>query len=172
MPINTSTVYTRERLIKFNDHMASRHKFLSILVGVCTVIVLLAFALNCVMGDVSTNMIIMLCAMLVLDLIVVLMYWVLPRIIVKKEKNLNYVINYSFEEDQFTIDVQSDEVCEKSTLKYSFLTAIERGKSGDIYLFIQHNQAYIVDTSELSYENIFQLRSIFNRNAKKFKWQE
>ena len=173
MPINVTTVYTKENLIKFNDYIAKSKKVFWSIVTVWTVILISAYILfNFKWGidDPFVNTITY--VYIGLDLFCIYNNFIRARLRVKKAKNLNAVIKLSFNEDSFQTEVESQEINETATVKYSVIKKIVKQKE-TVYLLVSRFQGHIVDVSELNEEQLAQLKALLQTKvpAKKFKWK-
>lgn len=173
MPINVTSVYTKERLLKLSNYMVRRKKVFWSVMAVCTTFILSVYCLfNFVWAitDSSIN----LCTYLILvwDVIYIYFYLIHPKFSIKKAKNLNAEIKFTFDEEFFKTEVSSSEIEEIATSKYSVIKKIVKNGS-DIYLVVSRTQAIIVDTSALPEEELAQLKKLLQSKIpeKKFKWK-
>ena len=171
MPIQVTTVYTKERLLRFNAFVAKAKWWMWLLLGICTLIVAAAWGLMLSLGEQDTSVTGAFIAILFLDLFYVLLAVVIPRFTVKKAKNLDTSIQYAFDVDSFTAEAQNQYVDEKTTVKY---TMIKRAihSDGELYLMISSINAYVVDVSTLSREDALLLRQLLEEKLtkKRVKW--
>lgn len=151
MPVEVTTVYTKERMLRYSKFVAASKKAFWIIMIICTVVCAGCVAFTAAVDALSIEMLMYGAIVLAMDILYVFMYLILPRITVKKAKNLNTTIIYCFEEDCFKISASNDYAQETSTVKYSLISKVGR-RDNDLYLFISKNQAYIVDLSEISDE--------------------
>ena len=173
MTINVTSVYTKERLLKLNNYMVKTKKFLWIIMALCTILDLSAYCLfNFVWAINDSTINLGTYLILVWDAMFVFGYLILPRISIKKAKNLNAEIKFSFDEESFKTEFSSSEIEENSTTKYSVIKKIVKNGS-DIYLFVSRVQALIVDASALPEEDLAQLKKLLQSKVpeKKFKWK-
>lgn len=171
MPVEVSTVYTKERLLDLNRFDIRRKKPFWILMAVCTFIVFIAFLLARTFDEPSPQIDICMLMVIVLDVLYILLLIVIPKIAVKKAKLLDARLQYSFFEDHFEIHAAFEFGEETTTLQYAALTRVD-ARNGDLYLFISKQQAYIVDLTQMSLEQQYWLRNILQNNLepKKVKW--
>lgn len=173
MPINVTTVYTKENLIKFNDYIARSKKVFWSIVTVWTVILLITYVIFNFKWGIHDPIVNALTYVYIgLDLFCIYNNFIHARLRVKKSKNLNAVIKLSFNEDSFQTEVESQEINETATLKYSVIKKIIK-KKDTIYLLVSRFQGHIVDVSELDEEQLAQLKALLQTKvpAKKFKWK-
>jgi hypothetical protein len=106
-----------------------------------------------------------------LDILLIVCYFIVPRLTVKKARSLNATIHFLFEDEGMKIESEVPNATESSTIKYPFIVKVAR-KNTELYLYISPRQAYIVDLSELSHEDTEQIRSLLTAHVpkKKFKW--
>ncbi len=171
MPIEINTTYDRKRLLAFNDYIARFRVALWIYMAVCNLLVLGACVFMAIFNQMDRPMYFAAGFVIILDLMLVFMHFILPRVTVKKSRSLDTVIKYTFNEDNFVIDAQSTNVQEASTIKYDLIQKV-RQNGGDIYLFISKVQGFIVDTSALEPAQVEQLRELLGGNidSKKIRW--
>ena len=171
MEINNSTVYTKERLLKFNYYFARNQKFMWIVLSVATPIVYFVALMQIIFSELSLTIAMCCLALFLLDVLMPLMLFVfLPKSVIRKTKTLGTTIEYGFGEDEFSISVKNDILEEKSTMKYSMLQKAAKNKD-ELYLFIQPNNAFVVDLSEMSDEDKEALENALKANLKKVKWK-
>ena len=173
MPIRVHTVYTKERLLGFNDFMAKSKRSLWVMIIVASVIVCIALALMLATGDFDSSIMTCVVIILVLDILSPFLYFVLPRMIIKKNKGLNMCIEYAFDVDSFSLQAENQYASENSTIQYAALSRVLKNKS-ELYLFISGQQAYIVDLSSLSIEQYGALKDIITARIpqKNLKWAD
>ncbi|MBE6885376.1 MAG: YcxB family protein [Ruminococcaceae bacterium] len=170
MAIQSTTVYTKERLLRFNDYIVLTKRALHWVPLLVASLVVFASAF---LGGFSDFL--SLCALIavVCDVAVLFAYLILPRITVGKAKSLNSICRFTFEENQLILTTQNDQMEDTSTFRYSFFTAAD--KNGDVlYLFISRYQGFIVDLSGLSPEEQSNLRTLLSQKfpQKQLKWKD
>lgn len=173
MPINVTTAYTKENLIRFNDYIAKSRKVFWAIGAVWTVILLITYVLFNFKWRIHEPIVNIITYVYIgLDLFCIYNYFIHARLRVKKSKNLNAVIRFTFNEDSFQTEVESQEISETATLKYSVIKKIVKQKDA-IYLLVSRFQGNIVDVSELDEEQLAQLKALLQTKvpAKKFKWK-
>ena len=166
MPIEITTVYDKQRLIRFNNYVAASRKWFWIFLGICTAIV--AFA--CVIAPEVWHYALILLGM---DLLCVLFYFVIPRFTIKRSVAFNATVQYVFDAEQILIQSESKHAKESSETRYTVIKRV--GKHGsDLYLFISSMQAYVVDLSTLTEQQIADLRAVLYQHVKpsKIKWKD
>ncbi len=172
MPINITTVYTKERLLQFSKVIASMKKLFWIFMALCTVFVIGVGAFAWMLSnEMSLDIMICIISIIVLDTIYLFFYVIWPHITVGKAKNLNTVVKYAFEEDSFRTEAVNAYSNEKATVQYSILNKIVK-TDDNLYLFISSHQAYIVDLEPLSAEQTDILKGLLESkiSPKKIKW--
>lgn len=173
MAINVTTVYTKENLIKFNDYIAKSRKVFWSIGTVWTAILIITYVLFNFKWRIHEPFVNTITYVyIVLDLFYIYSYFIHPRLSVKKSKFLNSVIKYSFNEDSFQTEVESQEINETATVKYSVIKKIVKQKE-HVYLLVSRVQGHIVDVSDLDEEQLSQLKALLKTKvpAKKFKWK-
>lgn len=170
MPIEATTVYTQERLLRFQNHLARLRKVTWILSAVVTLLLLILSILSIVLIG-NFTLLIYLFFMLFLDAFYVFCFVIYPRITIKKSNALNAKVHFAFEEETLHAEATTESSSESSTLKYTSLVKICK-KENELYLFIAPQRAFIVDLSDFSEEQICTLKSVLQTKIKpkKFKW--
>lgn len=171
MPLTITTVYTKERLLRFQRHIAASKWIMWILLGVCTLIVLGSTALLALLHAVTFEIIVCCAVCLLLDLLYLLAYVILPPFLVKKAKNLDTSLTYVFKEDCFEVDASNAFIQEHATVQYSMINRV-RTVADEMYLFISRRQAYVVDLSTLTDVQKMMLRTMLTAvlGKKKVVW--
>ena len=170
MPINVTTVYTKERLEHYNKYVSASKWWLwvimiatTLIIAVCTVILALLDSLD---GTVITYLVIV----VFIDLSYLFFSFWFPRIHIKKAKNLNTEIQYTFDNESFKIQAANQFSEESSTVKYQIISKVRFNKD-DMYLYISSFQAYLVDLSGLDFSERVELIELIRSKTdlKKFK---
>lgn len=171
MPFTITTVYTKERLLRFQRHVAASKWIMWILLGVCTLIVLGSTALLALLHAVTFEIIVCCTVCVLLDLIYLAAYVILPPFLVKRAKNLNTSLTYVFKEDCFEVDASNAYIQEHATVQYSMISRV-RTVADEMYLFISRRQAYVVDISALTAAQGILLRTVLTDvlGKKKVVW--
>ena len=149
MKFSANTAYTFDRLIRFSNYTCTRKKFMWITIAIATAIVTLTFVLQFLLLGYDIVFTWSFFGMIFFDAICLLMCFVFPRITLKKSPALDAQIHYEFYDDVFKISAELIGGKESSELSYNVIKKIEYTKN-DIYLFIDQNQAYIVEKSGFS----------------------
>ena len=171
MPITVSTVYTKERLIRLQHFTAANNPVFWTIMIFCTLLVIgcrVWLASLSLSGD---DMDLYLLYILVMDVVLLFLYFVLPYLTVKKEKSLDAKLTYTFEESQFHIEASSALISEALTSQYTAIYRVARNKT-DLYLYCNRTTAFIVDLSALSEEQLALLQQTLKAAipAKKIRW--
>lgn len=172
MPIQLTTVYSRETLIKFQNYSVASKKLFWTVMILCTALIIGEVALALALDIMSTTLMLCVALLLWVDLVYIFAYLILPRLTLKKSKLLDTVVDYTFSEDSFEMHAQNEYASDSSTVKYSMLSKV--GKKGrGLYLYINRSQAFIADLSALSEEQIALLKTTLKSHlpAKKIKWR-
>ena len=172
MPIQVTTVYTKERLLRFNNFVVRSKGWMWILMAACTLIVGAAYGLLLSLGERDRMVEWGFFFILFLDLFYFSMTVLLPRFTVKKAKNLDTSVQYAFDVDAFFAEAKNQYVDEKTTVKYTMLKRVVC-RDGELYLLISSVNAYIVDVSALSHEDALLLKRILEEKLtpKRVKWE-
>jgi len=171
MPIEITTVYDKKKLLRYSDYHCSRRMILWVFLGICTFSMLAIIVLNAIFSYVPPEQYAYLAVLLLYDAIVVFLLFGLPRLTINKNKALNSVAKYKFSDGSFEVDTNSPTMTSNTTVKYDRLTKV-RADRESIYLYIVVNQAYIVDISSLTIQQLTELKELLENNieAKKIKW--
>lgn len=177
MEITTSTVYTRERLLKFSRfHFFSNTKRI-VFYSVLTVLLFISATVSLVHGIINKSFnsysyyfIFLFVLTVLLDIFNLFTALILPLFTVKKAKSLNATVEFTFKDDGFTMKSYSELANGDNFYAYS---AFERAanKNDELYLYFSRNSCYIADISKLSAEEKEQIKAKLVENVKKVKWE-
>lgn len=171
MEINNSTVYTKERLLRFNRFYAKNQIFLWCALPISTVLVYFIGLIQAIFSELSLPVAACALVLTLFDIILPLMFFViLPKYVLKKTKILNTVIEYKFTDGEIFIAVNNESIEEKTSMKYSMLQKAAKN-SDELYLFLSSSNAFVVDLSLMSDEEKEQLKSALKANIKKVRWK-
>ena len=173
MPLRIHTVYTKERLLGFNDFIAKSKRFFLLMMLIASIIVCGSAVLVFLMDGFDGTMLFYMLLVLLMDALYLFLSFGLSRVMLKKNKSLDTVIEYSFDIDSFSFKAENQYANEDVTVKYAAIVKALKNKS-DLYLFITPQQAYIVDLSTLSREEYTTLKDVIAARvpAKKNRWQD
>ena len=173
MPIPVTTVYTKERLLKYQWFAAASKKALWIFMAICTLWVAGCFALLTWFDTASSTIRFCLILIIVWDFLCLFCYFILPRFLVGKTKTLNTSVKYLFQDDCFQIEAENPYAHETSEVRYAMLSKVWKN-GDDVYLFISSRQGYIVDLAGLSPEHTALLKNLLESviDPKKIKWAD
>ncbi len=171
MSIKTNSVYTKERLIRFNNYVILSKKLLWLMMSISTLLVYSCVVFMYFNGGDAKTVIYSAVFLTFLDLFYIFVSFILPRFTLKKSKTLNARITCVFKENEFDLSVSSDNFDESSTIRYPTLTKVVKNKN-DVYLFISPNQAFITSLDGLSDDEINDLHFLLADSISKklFKW--
>ncbi len=172
MELKISTVYTKQRLVRFNDYFWAQRKGFFATFAVCTLLVW-GCTLFLSIFDALNDTVRLCCGMVtVLDVTLLFSAFVLPRLTVKKSPTIDAVMGYCFNEEAMNISAETNTENASVTLKYPAIVKVGK-KNEDLYLFISARQAYIVDTSELTEIELLALKALVTSHlpARKVKWK-
>ena len=173
MPIHITTVYTKERLRAFINYSAASKKLFWSIMIVCTALMVALLILSAMLDILTPTLITGAIFLGWLDFLYIFAFVILPRIMLKKSKQLNTVVEYAFDESHFEMHAHSDYMDDTSTIKYAALhKAAKKGSS--LYLYPNRTQAFIVDLTALSEEQNARLKAILELHFKpqKIKWSK
>ncbi len=166
------TVYTKERLMKFTTAVMLSRTLLWVTLAICNILVFSCFGWLAAMGDVSDITKFGVKLISVMDVTVLFMAFGLPKFTVPKSKNLNLAVTSVFSQDEIRLEGKNEFIDSSTTIKYPLLMKVLK-KDTELYLFISHRQAYIVDLSTLSEEEQTELKELLlsKTTVKSFKWK-
>ena len=171
MEINNSTVYTKERLLKFNRFFARNQKFLWCALPIATAIVYLIGLIQSIFSELSFPVAVCAFMLTLFDIILPLMFFlILPRYALKKTKIIDTVIEYKFTESELFVNVSNENIDEKTSIKYSLFQKAAKNKD-ELYLFLSASNAFVVDLSATTDEDKAQIKDALKSNLKKVKWK-
>ena len=172
MPIEVKTVYTKETLLCFSDFLALRKRALWVLMFICSAVVLYLCVYAALLVGWDSEFTWYIVFILLWDALFVFLNFGLPRITVKKAKNLNAEVCYLFTEEQIEINAVTAHLTDRTLAQYSLVTKVLKSKQY-LYLMLEWNQGFVVNLQELSEEQIVQLRKLLESKlpAKKIKWK-
>lgn len=146
----TKTIYTRERLLRFNYYHALSKKGLLATVAITTVFILLTFIFDTILYEtIDSTLLILLILALVLDATYLIMSFVVPRFATKNAIGLEGTICGEFYHDRFVLDAKTATVSERSENSYAIIKKVRASKE-DIYLYISAEQAFVIAKDGIS----------------------
>lgn len=172
MELIISTVYTKQRFLRFNDYFWAQRKGFLAIFAVCTLIVW-GCALFLSIFDALSDTIRLCCGMVtVLDVTLLFSAFVIPRLTAKKSPAIDAMMEYCFNEEDMNISSETKTEKANATFKYAAIVKVGK-RNDDVYLFISARQAYIVDVSELSEIELLALKALVTSHlpARKVKWK-
>ena len=173
MELKIKTLYDKKAILNLNIYVLKTKKVLLWAVGISHFMILAEILLFAFAGTNLPSITYPVLAVLALmDLFYIFLYFIAPRISIKKNKAMNTVLEYCFYDSEFTIKAKNRYIDEFSTVKYSRIERVGRYKKY-LYLFIAANTAYVVDISGVSAEDKLALRQkiSFYVSPKKIKWE-
>lgn len=171
MTIEATTVYTKERMLKFNRYVVMSKKWFWIFMLICNIFMIADIASLIYFANFDWA-ILFLILIAVIDFKLLFGNFIAPRMAMKKQTVFNANIKYSLNEQHIHIQSSTDNFTAESTYNYSAI--IKAPAQGDeLYLFTSKWQAFVVDMSELSDEQKSLLRALLEDKigAKKVKWK-
>lgn len=171
MEIKLSTVHTKERLIRYSDYFAKTRIPYWVGYAVCTLLILVMDAFLIILDAFTAEMIFLTALTVMVDLLMVFMFFIAPRITINKSGTLNAVLHYSFGTSEVCFEAETPMMKDSGSLKYPAIIKVCRNND-DVYLFISKRQAYIVDISTLSDAEIDLFKSLVTGHLPKkmIKW--
>lgn len=169
--MTVTTVYTKERLLQFNNYVLRSRKFSNWVMGIATVITILGTLLVYFFDALDTTVILCFFTVIGLNLVQVFLSVVLPRLTVGKSKILGTEIEYTFEETGFHYRSFGQYTKEEGTVQYALLKRAEK-KGKELYLMLNNISGNVVDLSTLSDYEEDELRKMLEKSlgTKKVKW--
>ena len=172
MSIKTQSVYTKKRLIKFNNYVVKSKKLLWIMMSVSTVLIIACLIFQACTGGIADTVKYSAMFLGFLDVFYLFISFILPHITLPKSKTLNAKIQCTFNEYGFDLRVVCKNFDETSAVRYPTLVKIVKN-GDDIYLFIASNQAFITSIEGLADEDVATLKELLGNaiNKKNFIWR-
>ena len=147
MYFSNKTIYDKKRLVRFNDFCVLKKRVFWGFMIICSTLVLLTYVFSVIaIPDNNDTITFLSIISLAYDAIILMCYFVFPRISIKKSPAFNAETSFEFDEDGFKVCANTSNLKESTELKYSSLVKVMEGKQ-DIYLFISKRQGYIIDKS-------------------------
>lgn len=172
MEIKASSKYDWETIKEFNKfHNFTKVKALNIgliiLEVVCALLFLLVAAIDIL--DFETIMIYVL--LLFINIMLVFVRFILPKIQYKQNKMLHGVVNEAtFKENEILIEQRGENTCGTTTIKYDAVWRVYETKRF-IYLYVNSRQAYIVDKSAVEGGTADELRAFLVKTVGMSKYK-
>ena len=175
MEIKTKTEYTVERLIKFNTVHAFKNKLIWVIYIGFTSLILAGTIATVVKGIKTGNYggllmyVLVLAAAIAYDTYVVIKNFVIPRKKIKEAPIVGATFKVIFREDG--IEVFGHLKSNDSHSAHSYLsleTVIKKGN--ELYLYVNKNNAYIVDASPILESELLQIKEAVTKKVKNVKW--
>ncbi len=172
MSIEATTVYTKEVLLRFNDFLALRKRALWIimLLGTAAVLYMCTHAALIIGWNFELALYIVL--ILAWDALFLFLNFGLPRLTVRKAKNLNATVNFVFTQEHIQIHAQNEYSTDQSVVQYALISKALKSEQY-LYLMLMWNQGFVVDLQTLSEKQRKHLRLLLESKlpAKKVKWK-
>lgn len=165
MSIKATTKYTKKRIIRFDHYSLFSRNYILI---VCAVITLLILALYVAKIALLKSLV----SFLIIDLCEVLWFFIFPYTLLRTDKTVDATVDFVFGDEEYTVSVNTGEINESSTAKYTALIrAIKRGS--ELYLYFTPKSGYIVDLSSMTDEDAELLKETLSKyiKPKKFRWK-
>lgn len=172
MPIEVTTVYDKNRMLRYHYASLKSKKGIWVMMAVCTLLVVLGHVFLWQKGLDTDTTGMLLWLLLVWDAAYILSSLLIPRFMIKKSPSLNMQLHYSFREEEVEIHGEAANREESSTIGYgAFVKA--RNNGGDLYLYVSPRQALIVDISGLSPEQGNALKALLETKlgSSQVKWK-
>ena len=171
MKLTSRTLNDRDRLLRFSNYVGLHKIKLWLILLAVTALVTVPFILQFTGFGVDAKVIIAFCLVLIVDIFYLVSYFVVPRYALNRSPLLGLTIVFTFLDSIFAMDALTKKGSDRSTFKYSELVKVRESKQ-DLYLYITKSQAFIVDKSGFSEEELTELKNYINskiegKNAKK-----
>ena len=171
MKLTSRTLNDRDRLLRFSNYVGLHKIKLWLILLAVTALVTVPFILQFTGFGVDAKVIIAFCLVLIVDIFYLVSYFVVPRYALNRSPLLGLTIVFTFLDSIFAMDALTKKGSDRSTFKYSELVKVRESKQ-DLYLYITKSQAFIVDKSGFSEEELTELKKYINskiegKNAKK-----
>lgn len=171
MTIEISTLYTKDLLLRYQNFITKKKIAFWCIILAANLLLLASETLLFVLTldplvYINTYSIIM----VLMDLWILFVFFLLPRLTVKKWQSLGTTVIFSFEEESFHYHAANTGINETTSIDYNLLAKVYR--NGDtLYLMNTKNTGYIVDISGCTAEEIQVLHERFRAlGPKKCKW--
>ena len=165
MKLSSRTVNDQARLLRFTRYVGLHKLPLWIALFAVTAIVTVPYVLMCTGGGIDARVIIAFCLIIGIDFFYVCSYFIIPVATVKKAPLLNVTIVFTFLDSIFAMDALTKKGSDRSTFRYSDLVKIAESKE-DLYLYITKSQAFIVDKSGFTSEELNELKDYISSKLK------
>ena len=146
MKLSVTTVYDKERVLRFNNFVVSKKKVFWSTMIACNILVVFSVALVLVLEPQDLTILAYAALIGFIDVVAAFCFFVLPRLTLKKSLALNANVVFDFEEDVFKVLATMKNGTDSSELNYSAIVKVMESKQ-DIYIFVSNNQSYILDKS-------------------------
>ena len=148
MEIKASSKYDWETIKEFNKfHNFTKAKALNIGLIVLEVVCVLLFLLAAAIDALDFGTIMIYVILLFMNIMLVFVRFVLPKIQYKQNKMLHGVVNEAtFKEDEILIEQRGENVNGTTTIKYDAVWRVYEAKEY-IYIYVNSRQAYIINKS-------------------------
>lgn len=172
MELKISTVYTKERLLRFNDYYWMQRKAFFAFMAGCTLLVWACVAFLAFMNALSETVVFCGVMVTLMDAAYLFAAFLLPRLTTNKATSIGAVLDFVFKDGEMDIVAETNKERSTSTIKYPAIVKVGKKKT-DVYLFVSKRQGYIVDTSELSEIELLALKALVTSHlpARKVKWK-
>ena len=161
MKLTSRTLNDRERLLRFSNYVGLHKIKLWLILFAVTALVTVPFILQFTGFGVDAKVIVAFCLVLIVDIFYLVSYFVVPRYALNKSPLLGLTIVFTFLDSIFAMDALTKKGSDRSTFKYSELVKVRESKQ-DLYLYITKSQAFIVDKSGFSEEELTELKNYIN----------
>ena len=172
MELKVSTVYTKQRLVRFNDYYWMQRKAFFAFMAGGTLLIWACVAFLAFMNALSET--VAFCGVMVtlMDAAYLFAAFLLPRLTANKATSIGAVLDFVFKDGEMDIVAETNKERSTSTIKYPAIVKVGK-KKNDVYLFVSKRQGYIVDTSELSEIELLALKALVTSHlpARKVKWK-
>ncbi len=172
MDIKIKTLYDKDTLLAFNGYYVGKKALLLWIIAISNLLIIAEWIVLLAMNVKPESIMYIISALvLTIDAFYFFLYFLLPRISLKKNKVLNTTLEYHFYDGGFDVRAKNQHINEALTVRYSEIVEVGRGKR-DLYLFLGSSLAYIVDLTGVSDEDKAALKQKFliYINHKKIKW--
>ena len=172
MPIELTTVYNKEIMLRFSDAMGRRRFFLWLIMAIGTALTFSFTISTAMIVGWNSKLISYIVFILVWDAFGFFLPFGWPRLTIRKNPALNTTVEYRFYEDHFQVQGNTPLSMGMSDNQYAMLQGVI--KSGtDLYLIVAPQHGCIVDLQHLSSAQVDQLHAIFLRKfpANRVQWK-
>lgn len=153
---NVETIYTKERLLRFNTYIFMRRKLVWIACLIISVLISIPFFVSLANGEFNKKYFLYFVLIFCWTTLYFLYRLVLPRLTINKSPKLNAIVKYEFYDSHFIISSPSNSFPESPEMSYELISNAFF-YNNDLYIYLSNRRLFIVDTQsfETATKNLF-----------------